>query len=339
MTKGANVTIEHIAFGDIKFELLADQLGLADADHARGKIGRLWLECTETQAYTVSLDVVCKVLGPVGVDALLVAELGELVPAHLRTPFARGALREPVSSRGVDPVMRMRGTEHRIEWFGRNRVSSAAGGRALQAKLRAERGVDKAVRKPVASSSTAPQLAPTSGLVESQVACLRLSTPLSREQVEVFPTSHQTLPPAEPRAVPAAEPGASPLIPDPRSKISDQNQSCEEAGTREAEAALALTALRSRLAIRTESAAPRVSPTDRLELAEIFATCRPTEEQFALALALLEQRAEAELDVGVLSIDNLRRMLAAAGARPRAGAKRAELRVVRDEQSEEADRG
>ena len=43
---GASVRIEDDAFSDTRYDLLARYGGLADADHARGKMARIWRQCT-----------------------------------------------------------------------------------------------------------------------------------------------------------------------------------------------------------------------------------------------------------------------------------------------------
>lgn len=339
--KGANITYENVSFSDIRFELLAHELGLADADHARGKLGRLWLECTETQSYTVSLAVIARVLGPAGVDALITAELGQLTSQHERTPFASCAPREPIAPRGPEPVMRLRGTLNRIEWYGRNRSSSRAGGLAKQAAERS-RAVKKSVGNPVDNLSVRQDghalTEPADALIESQVAS-RLAS-----QVESH-LADETLSAQQSGSHPASQVAsrlASPLIRDPRSKISDQNQSCEEVGVDEL--VLQLSALRTRIAIRTgesDAPAPRVSPTEREQLAELLTATQANGTQVSLALAQLEVLGEQRLDARAVTVEAFRRLLAASGAR--APAKRAELRVVRDGSldgvSEEVGRG
>lgn len=105
----AAVRVESEAENDIRFHLLAKQAGLADADHALGKMLRLWRACTNRQSYVLSEAVVACVVDP---DALVAAELGERVEGGIR----------------------IRGTKGRIEWLGERRKASRKGGLANRAK-------------------------------------------------------------------------------------------------------------------------------------------------------------------------------------------------------------
>lgn len=102
-----SVRIEDDAFGDLRFDVLAAEAGLADADHARGKMVRLWRQCTAENVHTLPEAVVISVLGERGVSALIVARLGEK------------------TSHGV----RIKGTKGRIEWLATLRKNGAKGGR------------------------------------------------------------------------------------------------------------------------------------------------------------------------------------------------------------------
>lgn len=95
----ASVTIVDEAFSDRRYERLAARAGLADADHARGKMAVLWRQCTIEQRDVLPVDDVIGVLGPNGVDALVFASLGCAV---------RGGIR-------------IHGTRGRIEWLGKLR--------------------------------------------------------------------------------------------------------------------------------------------------------------------------------------------------------------------------
>jgi hypothetical protein len=120
----ANVTIEHFALEDVRFATLAEVCGLADADHARGKLERIWQRCYETQHYTVPLAVVRHYLGAAGPDALVVSFLGELVESHEATDWADAPLPQPCG----EPVMRLCGTRGRIESYGQRRARNRKGG-------------------------------------------------------------------------------------------------------------------------------------------------------------------------------------------------------------------
>lgn len=113
---GASVRMEDFAFSDERFDLLAVEAGLADADHARGKVMRLWRTCTLRQSTTLPENIVSVVLPP---DALVAADLAERVPGGLR----------------------IKGTAGRIEWYGHLQQGRSAGGRARSEKaVRDERG-------------------------------------------------------------------------------------------------------------------------------------------------------------------------------------------------------
>lgn len=102
-----SVRIEDDAFGDLRFDVLAAEAGLADADHARGKMVRLWRQCTAENVHTLPEAVVISVLGERGVSALIVARLGEK------------------TSHGI----RIKGTKGRIEWLENLRKNGRKGGR------------------------------------------------------------------------------------------------------------------------------------------------------------------------------------------------------------------
>ncbi len=102
-----SVRVEDDAFGDLRFDDLADAAGLADGDHARGKMERLWRQCTHERTYVLSETNVTKVLGPRGVDAIIFARLGERVSGGIRICGTRG----------------------RIEWLEKLRKNGRKGGR------------------------------------------------------------------------------------------------------------------------------------------------------------------------------------------------------------------
>lgn len=102
---GASIRIEDEAFSDRRYDRLAKEAGLADADHARGKMAVLWRQCTIEQRHELPVEDVSDVLGPRGVDALIAARLGELVGDQVR----------------------ICGTEGRIEWLGKLRNNGKYG--------------------------------------------------------------------------------------------------------------------------------------------------------------------------------------------------------------------
>ena len=104
----ASVRIEDEAFSDGRYAELAEYAGLADADHARGKMAQLWRQCTLEKRYTVSAFLVRQYLGPAGVSAIVRARLGEQL---------------------ADDTVRIRGTKGRIEWLEKLRKNGRKGGR------------------------------------------------------------------------------------------------------------------------------------------------------------------------------------------------------------------
>lgn len=104
----ASVRVEDDAFKDERFEVLARVAGLADADHARGKMLRVWRQCTAQNTHVLSEAIVCGVLGQNGAEALVQSELGERVEGGIR----------------------IRGTSGRIEWLEKLRKNGKKGGRA-----------------------------------------------------------------------------------------------------------------------------------------------------------------------------------------------------------------
>lgn len=108
----ASVRYDDEAFSDVRFAVLATACHLADADHALGKMGRLWRQCTALGVYILPESTVTAVLGPNGCDALVESELGERVQGG----------------------MRMRGTKGRIEWLKKLRRNAKKGGKARAAK-------------------------------------------------------------------------------------------------------------------------------------------------------------------------------------------------------------
>lgn len=108
----AAVRTESDAFGDVRYERLAKLAGLADADHARGKMARLWRQCTMEKRYVLPVDDVIQVLGENAVGALTESRLGE----------------------SVDGGIRIRGTKGRIEWLDKLRKNGQKGGRPKKTK-------------------------------------------------------------------------------------------------------------------------------------------------------------------------------------------------------------
>lgn len=113
----ASVRVEGEALSDERYTRLAKVAGLVDADHARGKMIRLWHQCTIEKRYVLPETDVETVLGVSGVAALEAASLGERV------------------SGGV----RIRGTRGRIEWLEKLRKNGSKGGRPKGSKTKTKR--------------------------------------------------------------------------------------------------------------------------------------------------------------------------------------------------------
>lgn len=78
MAKGTlhlNVEFSAVADEEGKFARLAKLLGLADADHARGKCEHLWVACTRRGEAELPQWLVEQILGDQGPEALVEAEL------------------------------------------------------------------------------------------------------------------------------------------------------------------------------------------------------------------------------------------------------------------------
>lgn len=115
---GCNVNVDEFAFHDHRFETLAKLLDLADADHARGKVERLWLQCTREGRFTLAEHEILAVLGHSGVIAIISARLGR------RT---RGGIY-------------LKGTRGRIEWYKNLLKNAKKGADATRKKAKARRG-------------------------------------------------------------------------------------------------------------------------------------------------------------------------------------------------------
>ncbi len=106
---GASVTIQAAAFSDLRFEVLAKACGLADADHARGRVARLWSYCTDRNRCDLSPVEISAVLGSSGVAGLLESDLGR---------------------QNDDGTIYISGTEERCGWLQGLRDRAQVGGKA-----------------------------------------------------------------------------------------------------------------------------------------------------------------------------------------------------------------
>lgn len=105
---GASVRVEDQAFADERYTTLARLAGLADADHARGKMLRLWRQCTDHHTQILPVEIVETVLGADASGHLVKSGLGEVVEGGIR----------------------IRGTKGRIEWLQKARKNGKKGGLA-----------------------------------------------------------------------------------------------------------------------------------------------------------------------------------------------------------------
>jgi hypothetical protein len=112
----AAVRIEGCAFADERFVTLARLAGLADADHARGKMARLWRQCTDHHTEILPIEIIESVLGSNACDVLVKSGLGEQ----------------------TDHGFRIRGTSGRIEWLEKARRNGKKGGKARAKRMLSE---------------------------------------------------------------------------------------------------------------------------------------------------------------------------------------------------------
>lgn len=150
----ASVRIEDEAFSDVRYDVLAKTCQLADADHARGKMAKLWRQCTAQRAYVLPVSLVESVLGGQAVDGLCISGLGEAVAGGIR----------------------ICGTKGRIEWLAKLKKNAAKGGKVKAAK-RQDGGKQEAAKSVPPPFPPSPSPAPS---------------PAQRSQRESPPASVQT---------------------------------------------------------------------------------------------------------------------------------------------------
>jgi uncharacterized phage protein (TIGR02220 family) len=157
---GASVRIEDEAFSDERYEDLATAAGLADADHARGKMARLWRQCTLEQRHVLPVATVQRILGERAVEALQVARLGEL----------------------VDDGVRIRGTRGRIEWLKKLRNNGRFGKRGGRPRKNPQGFSEKPTRvskieKQLTPPAPSPALTPSPSPAPVQISEKNSATP------------------------------------------------------------------------------------------------------------------------------------------------------------------
>jgi hypothetical protein len=173
----ASVRIESDAFEDLRYAVLARLCHLADADHAIGKMARLWRQCTAQQTYTLDPAIVASVLGENGPSALVSSGLGE--PAG--------------------DEIRIKGTEGRIEWLGKLRKNARKGGRARGSQLANQRA---AKRQPNGSHEAGDRLAPVTAKRQpnpSPPTPIPIPIPTPTEDLDLTPMGERESAPPAPK--------------------------------------------------------------------------------------------------------------------------------------------
>jgi hypothetical protein len=143
-----DVEFEAVSDADGRFAHLARLLGLADADHARGKVEHLWMACTTRGEAELPQWLVDQHLGPGGAAALVEAELGR---------WGRG--------RGDSTTRRVyvAGAKKRCLWMRKNQEQAAKGGKA-----RADNA--SRVAGKFAPADTSPENAPAGEGLQNRVS-------------------------------------------------------------------------------------------------------------------------------------------------------------------------
>jgi pyruvate/2-oxoglutarate dehydrogenase complex dihydrolipoamide acyltransferase (E2) component len=114
----SRVNVDTTALLDPRFARFAQLLGLADADHARGRMLHVWSECTRRGEFEIPQWLVEQLLGAAGPQALIDSELARW-----------GAGRGDSKTRR----MRIAGAEKRCMWLQRNQEQAAKAGKARAA--------------------------------------------------------------------------------------------------------------------------------------------------------------------------------------------------------------
>lgn len=121
----AGVRADDQAFSDVRISALGAVAGY-NAFEALGRLMHLWRWCTQRGTYIAPETVVRIMLGPLGVDAILDADLGERVKGGIR----------------------VRGTQGRTEWAAELAAKRKAAGEARATAPRDERGRLRPSRQP-----------------------------------------------------------------------------------------------------------------------------------------------------------------------------------------------
>jgi hypothetical protein len=117
----ARVSIDAKAWGDVRFDVLARELGV-DRYSAIGRMAAIWGECTDRETQHLPASVIAMHLGCARGDVVEIlchaAELAEDTPDGIR----------------------LRGAGGRIEWLGDRRARASAGGKARALAPRSQGG-------------------------------------------------------------------------------------------------------------------------------------------------------------------------------------------------------
>jgi len=112
MAATCNVTLHHSVWSDVRYQVLARQLGLVDHYAVIGRMAQLWSECTDRQTDTPPMAVVLGCLGisdeRQAVTALVASDLAQVIGDQIR----------------------IKGCQGRIDWIQKKRASGRAGGLA-----------------------------------------------------------------------------------------------------------------------------------------------------------------------------------------------------------------
>ena len=147
---GASVRIDADAFTDYRFDVLAQLLGLPDADCARGKMLTIWRYCTQTQRHVIPVAYAVHVLGIPGPSALINSKLGVKHPQGIR----------------------VKGTKGRIEWLAKLRAAGHLGAKHGKKGGRPKKTptgvITNRIEKPLGGLHQKPLPAPAPAPVQDQ---------------------------------------------------------------------------------------------------------------------------------------------------------------------------
>src|SRR5512139_695721 len=125
----ARVNVETSALTDARFARLAEMRIWADADHARGKMLRIWNECVH-RGPTLPVWLIDHHLGSGAAMNLVECELAELVnPAGDVAGVLAG-----------ETLVRIRGTEGRTDWLEKKIKAAELGGKTRARTAKREGG-------------------------------------------------------------------------------------------------------------------------------------------------------------------------------------------------------